>query len=154
MGDIEIRSLKLGDTESATKYLYKAIKESDTYKHQDISKKKIAQTVTAAIMGDYNCIFGAFKENRIVGMLGGVLDVSWFSDTITLSDMGVYVDEEYRNTGVSYKLFYKWFEFGKNNGAKEVVFSLTAEKKYFKKMHDSFKKKFNFELMGILLRRK
>tara|TARA_R100000808_G_scaffold12515_2_gene31149 strand:- start:15619 stop:16083 length:465 start_codon:yes stop_codon:yes gene_type:complete len=154
MEEIKVRSLKLSDLEPATNYLAKSINSTSTYKHLTLKPKKIARLLSDILFDDSKCGYVALKDGKIIGMVGGYLSTMWFSDTLVLNDFGIFVDEKYRNTGVSYKLLYEFFNFGKESKANEIHFSVTAEPKYFSQLYNAFTKKFEFELMGIVLRRK
>ena len=106
------------------------------------------------VLDEDKCGYVAIKENKVIGLIAGFITTNWFSDDMILRELGIYVDEEYRNKSIAHKLFKKWFEFGAKYKVKEIVYGATADQKYFKPLYDLFTKKLNFSPMGIILRRR
>ena len=149
-----VSTVKLKDINKAGDYLYKAIKSSPTYKDHNLNKDKIKRTLADSIYDPLKCSFIMIDKKKIVGMLGGYVNSSWFSTDRVLYDMGIYIDEEYRGTGAAKKLFIEWFQYADDLKVDEIVFSCTADKEYYQKMYEVFTKKFGFELMGVYLRKR
>ena len=154
MGEVRIKALERKDILKATDYIYKAIKDSPTYKEHRLNKLSMERTIASCIYDSNKCCFLMLDKKKIVGMLGGYISTSWFSDDKMPYDLGIYIDKEYRGAGVSKPLFMKWFEFADKMKVDEIVFSCTADARYYKKMFEFFTKNLEFNLMGILLKKR
>ena len=154
MKDIKVRALERKDVLKATDYIYKAVDSSPTYKEHTLYKKGIERHLSDCVYDPNKCCFLMFHKNKIVGMLGGYISSSWFSTDKLLNDMGIFIDEKYRGGGKSKPLLMKWFEYADKMKVDEIVFSCTADPKYYKQLFEYFTKKLEFSLMGVYLKKR
>ena len=64
-----------------------------------------------------------------VGMLIGIVNSVWYSDTVLATELAYYVDEDYRGSRKSLELFYRFEEWAKQIGANYCIMSGTEELK-------------------------
>ena len=118
-----------------------------------MNEAKMLKMFYSLVLDSNKCGYIALDNKKIVGLIAGIVTSNWWSDDLILKELGIYIDEEYREKNIANKLFKKWFEFGKVHKVSEIAYGASADKKYFKPLYELFTKKYKFKPAGISLRR-
>jgi GNAT superfamily N-acetyltransferase len=82
--------------------------------------------IRALVLSPKAVVLLAWDADRLVGYACGVLHENVFNDTLRVTDIGVYVEPEYRSGSVSRKMIDHLERWAKEQGAKELWLGQTT----------------------------
>jgi GNAT superfamily N-acetyltransferase len=117
------------------KTLIRIAQEKDIEKLKALTDRMLAHTglgvatvekIRALVKSPKSLVLLAFDEEKLVGYTCGVLHESVFNDRLRVSDIGVYVDTEYRSGSLAKRLIEHLEKWSKDQGAKELWLGQTT----------------------------
>lgn len=115
--------------------LIRIAEEKDIEKLKALTDRMLAHTglgvattekIRALVKSPRSLVLLAFDGEELVGYTCGILHESVFNDRLRVSDIGVYVDSEYRSGSLAKRLIDQLESWSKKLGAKELWLGQTT----------------------------
>jgi GNAT superfamily N-acetyltransferase len=115
--------------------LIRIAEEKDIEKLKALTDRMLAHTglgvattekIRALVKSPRSLVLLAFDSEELVGYTCGILHESVFNDRLRVSDIGVYVDSEYRSGSLAKRLIDQLESWSKKQGAKELWLGQTT----------------------------
>jgi GNAT superfamily N-acetyltransferase len=84
------------------------------------------EKIRALVTSPKSLVLLAFDEEKLVGYTCGILHESVFNDRLRVSDIGVYVDADYRAGSLAKRLIDQLEQWSKRQGAEELWLGQTT----------------------------
>jgi len=84
------------------------------------------EKIRALVTSPKSLVLLAFDEEKLVGYTCGILHESVFNDRLRVSDIGVYVDADYRAGSLAKRLIDQLEQWSKTQGAEELWLGQTT----------------------------
>lgn len=109
--------------------------EKDVSKLKTLTDRMLAHTglgvatvekIRALVNSPKSLVLLAFDQDNLVGYTCGVLHESVFNNTLRVSDIGVYVDADYRSGSLARRLIDQLEDWSRSQGAKQLWLGQTT----------------------------
>jgi len=84
------------------------------------------EKIQALVTNPKSLVLLAFDEEKLIGYTCGILHESVFNDRLRVSDIGVYVDRNYRAGSLAKRLIDQLEQWSKRQGAEELWLGQTT----------------------------
>jgi GNAT superfamily N-acetyltransferase len=84
------------------------------------------EKIRALVTSPKSLVLLAFDEEKLIGYTCGILHESVFNDRLRVSDIGVYVDADYRAGSLAKRLIDQLEQWSKRQGAEELWLGQTT----------------------------
>jgi GNAT superfamily N-acetyltransferase len=84
------------------------------------------EKIKALVTSPKSLVLLAFDDNKLIGYTCGILHESVFNDRLRVSDIGVYVDRNYRAGSLAKRLIDQLEQWSKTQGAEELWLGQTT----------------------------
>jgi len=84
------------------------------------------EKIRALVTSPKSLVLLAFDEEKLIGYTCGILHESVFNDRLRVSDIGVYVDRNYRAGSLAKRLIDQLEQWSKQQGAEELWLGQTT----------------------------
>lgn len=84
------------------------------------------EKIQALVTSPKSLVLLAFDEEKLIGYTCGILHESVFNDRLRVSDIGVYVDRNYRAGSLAKRLIDQLEQWSKTQGAEELWLGQTT----------------------------
>lgn len=118
-----IREATIQDVENIEPMLHE-MHSTTSYSSTHYDKYKVLHSLFKFIEAEQVCVFVAESEGELVGLFMGIVDAHWWGDTLTSSDLLLYVPPEHRKKGFAGPLINKYIQWSLNLGVPSESISL------------------------------
>ena len=135
-----IRKAKMEDTKELNLMLTLLIRDEKKYDDSIDETFVVTNMYENYIEDSQKCILVAEEDNKVVGYLYGILKTE---DEVTKNKKAIldalYVDTEYRKSGIASSLIKSFKKWCSNNGVKSIEVSVCSKNTTAKKLYDKHK---------------